>query len=169
MSKSPRRNGKTTALLALGAVAMVALVWWDRRQPIDHRALVAGAALAPSWSLQLGGSSQRFVRSGATWTVETDACHPACAANGAAIEALLAELELAEVLGDAPPQPATTLVATIAIDGTRLSIYGAAVDGTFVERCDARVCHPLVTRARLDALLHPAGGWLAPVDAGQDR
>lgn len=166
MSKSRRRNTTTTALLALGAAAMLALVWWDRRQPTDHRALVAGAALAQSWSLQRGTTSQRFVRSGDGWLVEHDNGRRV-AANAAAIEALLAELELATVLGEAPPQPAASLVATIAVEGTKLSIYGAAVDGTFVERCGERVCRPLVVHARFDELLNPTGGWIAAPDAGQ--
>lgn len=168
MSKSPRRSTSFPWVLAAGAAAMVALVWWDRRQPTDHHALLPGAELATSWSLQLGASAHRFVRSGETWTVETPASRTPRAANAPAVEALLAELELAEVLGDAPAQSAVNLVATIAFDdGAKLSVYGPAVDGTFVERCQKSMCRPLVVRARLAELLHPAGGWLAHTDAGQ--
>ena len=158
----PRRNSTLLALLGL-AGATTALLVWDRAQPTTAgarraaRALVPEAALARTVTITAEGTTQVASRRGDDWYVGDRL------ARGAAVEALLAELELGEVLG-AATIPERTPQGVVALGATRVTIFGAAIDGRYVERCVGARCEDLVTQARLVELLHPEGGWLEPGD-----
>lgn len=158
----PRRNSTLLALLALAGVTAALLVW-DRAQPTTAgarraaHALVPEAALARTVTITESGVTRVAVRRGDDWYLGDRL------ARGAAWEALLAELELGEVLGKATI-PDRTPLGAITIGDTRVTIFGAAIDGRYVERCVGTRCEDLVTQARLVELLHPEGGWLETGD-----
>ncbi len=158
----PRRNSTLLALLAL-AGATAALLVWDRAQPTTAgarraaRALVPEAALARTVTITSDGRTHLAARRGDDWYIGDRL------ARGAALEALLAELELGEVLGNATI-PDRTPQGAVVLGATRVTIFGTALDGRYVERCVGTRCEDLVTQARLVELLHPEGGWLEPGD-----
>lgn len=160
-----RRRSSTLPILVALALATAALVLWDRapgRGGAPGSGLVPGAALSRRVALEQAGRTLRLERRGTDWLTDGGEL-----ANGAAVDALLAELELGEVLGPAKIVERRRL-ATIELGAPearqQVIVYGAAIDGQYVERCDARGCTALVTRARLVPLLQPDGGWLSPVD-----
>ena len=141
-------------------MVVVGLLLWDRKQPASMRTsdvLLPGAENATTLRLLLDGQSYQLRRTASAWEMqEGDKWR---IANQTAVEALLAELELSQVLGAAKIEN-RSIFATLELADVRLIVYGEAIDGRYVERCRANHCEAMVTRARLLDLLHPEGGWL---------